>query len=100
MGEVEEAEADEEAESPIELQSGRTTAIGIVHYGVPADIVKHLSVRSLETFRPLSEKWHSFLGLASSKQGSQKKDINGEVEEKSEDKGGKSGFQPGIPAEG
>ncbi|KAH7020666.1 hypothetical protein B0J12DRAFT_635351, partial [Macrophomina phaseolina] len=61
-GEVEEAEADD----ALELQSGRTTAIGTIHYGVPVDIVKHLSVRSLETFRPLSERWHHFLGLASS----------------------------------
>lgn len=29
----------------------------------PTDVVKHLSVRSIETFRPLSELWHRFLGL-------------------------------------
>ena len=62
VGEVDEAEADDE--SPLELQAGRTTAIGTVHYGVSLDIVKHLSARSLETFRALSEKWHRFLGLA------------------------------------
>ena len=65
IGEIEEAEI-EEGESALELQNGRTTGIGVVHYGVPVDIVKHLSVRSLETFRPLSEAWHRFLGLASS----------------------------------
>ena len=35
-------------------------------YGVPIDIVQHLSVRSVQFFRQLSEKWHSFLGLLSS----------------------------------
>lgn len=37
-----------------------------MHYGVPIDIVKHLSVWPLKTFRPLSKLWHRFLGLTSS----------------------------------
>ncbi|KAJ9654374.1 hypothetical protein H2201_009009, partial [Coniosporium apollinis] len=64
VGEIEEPEVEED-ESPLELQNARTTVIGTGHYGVPVDIIKHLSVRSLETFRPLSELWHRFLGLAS-----------------------------------
>ena len=54
VGEVDEAEADDE--SPLELQAGRTTAIGTVYYSVSLDIIKYLSARSLETFRALSEK--------------------------------------------
>jgi hypothetical protein len=30
---------------------------------VPIDIVKHLSVRSIDAFRPLSMLWHRFLGV-------------------------------------
>jgi hypothetical protein len=41
--------------------------IGAIHYGVPLDIVKYLSVRSLKTFRLLNEKWYRFLGLADEK---------------------------------
>lgn len=62
-GEIEEPER--EGEDPIELQSGRTEAMGASRYAVPADIIKHLSVRSIDTFRPLSEGWHRFLGLSS-----------------------------------
>lgn len=68
VGEVEEAEV-EEGESALELQSARTTKMGIGNYSVPVDIVKHLSIRSVETFRPLSELWHAFLGLASTQAG-------------------------------
>jgi hypothetical protein len=64
VGEVEEAEV-EDGEHVLELQSGRSTAIGVGNYSVPIDIVKHLSVRSIEAFRPLSEYWYRFLGLAS-----------------------------------
>jgi len=46
--------------------------MGVGNYSVPADIVKHLSVRSIETFRPLSELWHRFLGLGSSQQEEEK----------------------------
>jgi superfamily II DNA helicase RecQ len=73
VGEIEEAEIDEEGESALELQSARTTKMGIGNYSVPADIIKHLSIRSIETFRPLSELWHRFLGLASSKQEEEKR---------------------------
>ena len=66
VGEVEEAEV-EDGEHLLELQSGRSTAIGVGNYSVPIDIVKHLSVRSIEAFRPLSEHWHRFLGLASTR---------------------------------
>ncbi|KAF2741586.1 hypothetical protein M011DRAFT_371011, partial [Sporormia fimetaria CBS 119925] len=63
VGEVEEAEVDEEGESALELQSARTTAMGVGNYSVPIDIVKHLSIRSIDAFRPLSTLWHRFLGL-------------------------------------
>jgi len=79
VGEVEEAEVDEDGESALELQSARTTKMGIGNYSVPADIVKHLSVRSIETFRPLSDLWHRFLGLASSQQEEEKRVESGSV---------------------
>ena len=62
MGEeaAEEAETDE---SPLELQNGRTTAVGALHYGVSINIIRNLNERSLETFRDLSRKWHRFLGF-------------------------------------
>jgi len=62
VGEGEELEVD--ADSPLEMSAGRTGQIGVNRYGVPSDVVKHLSVRSLRTFRPLSEAWHRFLGMA------------------------------------
>ncbi|KAJ4329600.1 hypothetical protein N0V87_010726, partial [Didymella glomerata] len=63
IGEVDEAEVDEEGEDVMELQNARTTLMGVGNYSVPIDIVKHLSVRSIEAFRPLSAMWHRFLGL-------------------------------------
>jgi superfamily II DNA helicase RecQ len=69
VGEVEEAEMDEEEESALELQNSRTTMMGVGNYSVRLDIVKHLSVRSMETFRPLSTRWHQFLGLAGGEEG-------------------------------
>ena len=63
VGEVDEAEVDEDGEDVMELQNARTTVIGVGNYSVPIDIVKHLSVRSIEAFRPLSAMWHRFLGL-------------------------------------
>jgi hypothetical protein len=54
---------DKEGEDLIELQSARTTAMGVGNYSVPIDIVKHLSVRSIKAFQPLSTRWHQFLGL-------------------------------------
>jgi len=67
VGEVEEPEM--ELESELELSAGRGEAVGSLRYGVRADIVKHLSIRSMETFRPLSEAWHAFLGLSSDREG-------------------------------
>jgi hypothetical protein len=49
---------DEDGEDVIELQNARTTVMGVGNYSVPIDIVKHLSVRSIEAFRPLSTMWH------------------------------------------
>ena len=65
IGEVEEPEVDVELENGLELQAGCSEKIGTQRYGVSADIVKHLSVRSIEVFRSLSEAWHTFLGLDS-----------------------------------
>ncbi|KIV98766.1 uncharacterized protein PV09_09464 [Verruconis gallopava] len=69
VGEVEEAEVDETGESALELQNARTTQTGLTTYSVPVDIIKHLSIRSIDTFRPLSELWHKFFGLASRQKG-------------------------------
>jgi hypothetical protein len=37
--------------------------MGVGNYSVPIDIVKHLSVRSIDAFRALSTAWHRFLGV-------------------------------------
>ena len=63
IGEVDEAEVDEDQEDIVELQNSRTTAMGVGNYSVPIDIVKHLSVRSIDAFRALSMAWHRFLGV-------------------------------------
>ena len=63
IGELDESEVDEEQEDIIELQNSRTTAMGVGNYSVPIDIVKHLSVRSIDAFRQLSVAWHRFLGV-------------------------------------
>jgi hypothetical protein len=63
VGEVEEEEVDDNGEDIVELQNSRTTSMGIGNYAVPIDIVKHLSVRSIDAFRPLSMLWHRFLGV-------------------------------------
>jgi hypothetical protein len=63
VGEVEEAEVDEGGEDVLELQNSRTTAMGIGNYSVLVDIVKYLSVRLIDAFRPLSMAWHRFLGV-------------------------------------
>jgi len=56
IGEAEDAEeAEMEVSDPLELSAGRGEVMGEQRYGVPSDIVKHLSVRSMKTFRPLSE---------------------------------------------
>jgi hypothetical protein len=61
--EVEEPEVDED--DPLEVSAGRGGEIGANRYGVSLDVIKHLSSRSIDTFRPLCQKWHEFLGLAS-----------------------------------
>lgn len=61
MGEVEEPEVEEE--NALELQSGRGEAMGSARYGVPINIVTHLTVKSLTVFRSLSDAWHRFLRL-------------------------------------
>ncbi|KAK5162702.1 uncharacterized protein LTR77_011237 [Saxophila tyrrhenica] len=88
--EVEEPEMDED--DGLEISAGRGGEIGANRYGVSLEVIKHLSSRSIDTFRPLSMQWHRFLGLESSRQGSgvgQKRDahmrsdssgVSGEVE--------------------
>ncbi|KAK3059396.1 hypothetical protein LTS18_010971, partial [Coniosporium uncinatum] len=61
VGEVEEPEVD--VDDGLELSAGRTGEIGVRRYGVPSEIIKFLSVRSIDVFRSLSESWHRFLGL-------------------------------------
>jgi superfamily II DNA helicase RecQ len=61
--EVEEPEVDED--DPLEVSASRGGEIGANRYGVSLDVIKHLSSRSIDTFRPLCQKWHGFLGLAS-----------------------------------
>src|SRR5439155_8413796 len=72
IGEVKEPEMDEL--NPLELQAGRGEKVGEQRYGVPTDMVKHLSTRSMETFRRLSEGWHRFLELSSNGRGKQQFD--------------------------
>lgn len=54
-----------EDDDVLEMSVGRGAEVGVNRYGVSVDIVKHLSSRSIDTFRPLSRQWHEFLGLAS-----------------------------------
>ena len=61
--EVEEAEVEDD--DVLEMSAGRGAEIGANRYGVSVDIVKHLSSRSIDTFRPLSRQWHEFLELSS-----------------------------------
>jgi hypothetical protein len=61
IGKIEEPEI--EGEDALDVQVGRGEIKGSLRYGVPINITSHLSVRSLEKFRPLSEAWHRFLGL-------------------------------------
>jgi hypothetical protein len=49
-----EGSSDEDGEDPLELQTGRATAIGTVAYAVRADLVQGLSTRSIDVFRTLS----------------------------------------------
>jgi superfamily II DNA helicase RecQ len=63
MAEIEEPEV--ETDDALELSAGRGGEVGANRYGVSLDVIKHLSSRTVDTFRPLSEKWHKFLGLSS-----------------------------------
>jgi superfamily II DNA helicase RecQ len=63
VGEIDEAEVDEDQEDLIELQNARSTVMGVGNYSVSIDIVKHLSTRSIDAFRALSTAWHRFLGV-------------------------------------
>ncbi|THW27512.1 hypothetical protein D6D22_10755 [Aureobasidium pullulans] len=63
IGEVEAPELD--TDDPLEMSAGRGGEIGGNRYGVSVDVVKYMNDRSINTFRPLSEKWHRFLGLDS-----------------------------------
>jgi hypothetical protein len=63
VGEIDEAEVDEDQEDLIELQNSRSTVIGVGNYSVSIDIVKHLSTRSIDAFRALSIAWYCFLGV-------------------------------------
>jgi hypothetical protein len=51
---VDKEEVNNNGEDIVELQNSRTTSIGIGNYAMLIDIVKHLSVRSIDVFRPLS----------------------------------------------
>lgn len=64
--EVEEAEMDDD--DGLEISAGRSSEIGANRYGVSLDVIKHLSSRSIDTFRPLSTEWHTFFGLQSFRQ--------------------------------
>ena len=63
VGEIEEAEVDDDSEDILELQNSRITAMGVGNYSVPMDIVKNLSVRSMDASRPLSMAWRKLLGV-------------------------------------
>jgi hypothetical protein len=63
VGEVDEAEVDEDQEDIIELQNSRTTFLGVGNYSVPINIVRHLSRRLIDAFGALSAAWHRFLGV-------------------------------------
>jgi hypothetical protein len=51
IAEIEEPEVDED--DPLKVLAGRGGEVGAKRYGVSLDIVKHLSSRSIDTFRPL-----------------------------------------------
>jgi hypothetical protein len=52
--EVEEAEVEDN--DVLEMSAGRRAEVGVNYYRVSIDIVKHLSSRSIDTFRPLSRQ--------------------------------------------
>ncbi|KAI7371326.1 hypothetical protein KC328_g17564, partial [Hortaea werneckii] len=61
---IEAAEVDE-GEDGLEMSAGRGGEVGANRYGVSLDVIKHLSSRSIDTFRPLSDAWQRFLELSS-----------------------------------
>lgn len=65
MDESVEEEEEEQDEDALEVSAGRGGEIGTNRYGVPMDVIQHLNNKTMDTFRPLSMKWHSFLGLQS-----------------------------------
>lgn len=54
-----------EEDDALEVSVGRGGEIGANRYGVSLDVIKNFSSRSIDTFRPLCQKWHEVLGLAS-----------------------------------
>jgi hypothetical protein len=50
VGKTEEVEVDNNSKDVLKLQNLRTTAIGVGNYSVLIDIVKHLSVQSIDAF--------------------------------------------------
>jgi hypothetical protein len=58
-------EPEEETDDSLEMQAGRGGEVGAKRYGVSMDIIKNLSSRSIDTFRPLCQQWHRFLALES-----------------------------------
>jgi hypothetical protein len=52
--EVEEAEVEDD--DALEMSADRGAEVGVNRYGVSIDIVKHLSSRSIDTFRLLSRQ--------------------------------------------
>ena len=87
--EAEEPEMEED--DPLEISAGRGGEVGAKRYGVSLDVIKHLSSRSIDTFRPLSQKWHEFLGLASSRSRGQKRGMQ------SSSDSGSVYIQPQVP---
>ncbi|KAM0700963.1 hypothetical protein Q7P35_000825 [Cladosporium inversicolor] len=72
--EVEEAEVEDD--DALEISASRGAEIGVNCYRVSVDIVKHLSSRSIDTFRLLSWQWHEFLELASYGRKGQKRGVD------------------------
>ena len=58
-GDLEEPE--QQLESGLDLQAGRSELTGTLRYGVEMGIVSHLSHRLVQVFCDLSSKWHRFL---------------------------------------
>ena len=61
IGEIEKPKVKEE--DALDVQASRDKMMGSLRYGVPINIINHLSVHSLKKFWSLSEAWYWFLGL-------------------------------------